>query len=122
MFVPLSALGLATPPPATDPDEVRLRSLLGTADVVVVHVDLLDGAALHEGLLPLVARLAGERAVPVVVLAGVSEVSRREWSTGGLSGVHEVGADVGGRGDAVARAARTWAPRWSTTAAAGEAG
>ncbi|WP_425956862.1 hypothetical protein [Xylanimonas sp. McL0601] len=113
VFVPLSALGLTTAAPVVDPAEARLRKLAAVADVVVVHLDVLDGPGLHEGPLPLVARVAGERALPVVVLAGRSEASRREWSAGGVSGVHEVGADAAARAAAVARAARTWDPQWS---------
>lgn len=114
VFVPLSALGLRTAPPA-DPAEERLRELTAGADVVVVHLEVLDQTALHEGALPLVARVAVERALPVVVLAGRSEASRREWSAGGVSGVHEVGSDPATRAAAVARAGRTWAPSWPHT-------
>ena len=113
VFVPLSALGLTTTARAADPAEVRLRELAADADVVVVHQETLDGDALHEGALPLVARVAGEGALPVVVLAGRAEASRREWSAAGVSAVHEVGDDPVARADAVARAARTWAPSWS---------
>ncbi|RZS60487.1 hypothetical protein EV386_0745 [Xylanimonas ulmi] len=114
VFVPLAALGLTTAH-ATDPAEVRLRELTGLADVVVVHLAALDGAGLHEGALPLVTRVAAERATPVVVMAERSEVSRREWSAGGVSGVHEVGPAGAARDEAVRRVARTWAPRWSQT-------
>ncbi len=114
VFVPLSAMGLRTPPPA-DPGEERLRALTAAADVVVVHLDVLDQTALHEGPLPLVARVAVERALPVVVLTGRAEASRREWSAGGVSGVHEVGTDPESRGASVARAGRTWAPSWPRT-------
>ncbi len=112
VFVPLESLGLRATAGSSDPEEARLRALADEADLVVVHLDVLDGDALHEGALPLVARVAGERALPVVVLAGRAEVSRREWSAAGVSGVHEVGAADGARSDAVGRAARTWAPRW----------
>lgn len=57
-------------------------------------------------------RALADEADLVVVLAGRAEVSRREWSAAGVSGVHEVGAADGARSDAVGRAARTWAPRW----------
>ncbi|QAY71323.1 glycerate kinase [Xylanimonas protaetiae] len=114
VFVPVSALGLSRRPSAASEEE-RLRALVADADVVVVHVDVLDAPALHEGPLPLVARVAGERALPVVVLAGRAEASRREWSAAGVSGVHEVGEEPGDRATAVARAGRTWAPSWPRT-------
>ena len=112
VFVPLGALGLASVTDAPGPARGRLRALAEGADLVVVHLDLLDGLALHEGALPQVAAVAGELALPTVVLAGRSEVSRRELSAGGVSGVHEVGPSGPGRAAAVARAASTWAPRW----------
>ncbi|WP_454858076.1 hypothetical protein [Promicromonospora soli] len=77
------------------------------ADVVVAYVTRLDGDGLHHGVVVEAAAAAAPHAVPVVVVTGRSEVSRREWSTAGLSGVHEV-AD----GD-VARVARTWTPAWT---------
>ena len=110
VFVPLGALGLTAAPAAVAPAEARLRELVAGADLVVVHLDALDGGTLHDGVLLLVARVAGERALPVVVLAGSSDASRREWSGAGVSGVHEVGPGAGPRAAAVERVARTWAP------------
>ncbi len=112
VFIPLASLGLRTPIPV-DPVEAALRDQVVGADVVVVHVEALDSEALHEGPLPVVARLAVERGVPVVVLAGRAEVSRREWSVKGVSGVHEVGTEPAHRSHSVTRVARTWAPKWS---------
>lgn len=77
------------------------------ADVVVAYVTRLDGDGLHRGVVVEAAAAAAPHAVPVVVVTERSEVSRREWSTAGLSGVHEV-AD----GDVV-RVARTWTPAWT---------
>jgi hypothetical protein len=113
VFIPLTSLGLRTPAAPVDPAEAALRGQVAAADVVAVHVEVLDSETLHEGPLPLVARLAVERGVPVVVLAGRAEVSRREWSTQGISGVHVVGAEPLDRANSVTRVARTWAPRWS---------
>ncbi|MFC8599665.1 MULTISPECIES: hypothetical protein [unclassified Isoptericola] len=107
VFVPLDALGLGSvPAPGPGP----LAEAAGAADVVVVHLPVLDGTTLHEGLLADAVRAAAPQAVPVVVLAGRSEVSRREWSGAGVSGVHETGPDVVA---ATVRVARTWAPSWS---------
>ena len=77
------------------------------ADVVVAYVTRLDGDGLHRGVVVEAAAAAAPHAVPVVVVTERSEVSRREWSTAGLSGVHEV-AD----GD-ILRVARTWTPAWT---------
>lgn len=84
-----------------------LGEAAGRADVVVAYVTRLDGDGLHRGVVVEAAAAAAPHAVPVVVVTGRSEVSRREWSTAGLSGVHEV-TD----GD-VARVARTWTPAWT---------
>lgn len=84
-----------------------LAEAASRADVVVAYVTLLDGEGLHRGVVVEAAAAAAPHAVPVVVVTGRSEVSRREWSTAGLSGVHEV-AD-----DDVARVARTWSPGWA---------
>jgi hypothetical protein len=84
-----------------------LAEAAARADVVVAYVTRLDGESLHRGVVVEAAAAAAPHAVPVVVVTERSEVSRREWSTAGLSGVHEV-AD----GD-VARVARTWTPGWA---------
>ncbi|GAB2480594.1 hypothetical protein GCM10027063_23540 [Promicromonospora xylanilytica] len=84
-----------------------LAEAAADADVVVAYVTRLDGEALHRGVVVEAAAAAAAHAVPVVVVTERSEVTRREWSTAGLSGVHEV-AD----GD-VARVARTWTPGWA---------
>jgi hypothetical protein len=73
----------------------------------VAYVTRLDGETLHRGVVVEAAAAAAPHAVPVVVVTERSEVSRREWSTAGLSGVHEA-AD----GD-IARVARTWTPGWA---------
>jgi hypothetical protein len=73
----------------------------------VAYITRLDGDGLHRGVVVEAAAAAARHAVPVVVVTERSEVSRREWSTAGLSGVHEAVA-----GD-VARVARTWTPGWA---------
>ncbi|MFI6425176.1 hypothetical protein [Promicromonospora sp. NPDC050880] len=84
-----------------------LARAAGDADVVVAYVTRLDGEALRRGVVVEAAAAAAPHAVPVVVLTERSEVTRREWSTAGLSGVHELaGGDVG-------RVARTWTPAWT---------
>ena len=84
-----------------------LAEAAARADVVVAYVTRLDGDGPAPGVVVEAAAAAAPHAVPVVVVTQHSEVSRREWSTAGLSGVHEV-AD----GD-VARVARTWTPGWA---------
>lgn len=111
VFVPTTALGLSsvTPPPVP-PDVARLRASVARADLVVVRAAVLDARELHEGAVAEAARAAEPYAVPVVVLAGRDESTRRAWSAAGVSGVHEVGdAPV----DVVPRVARTWAPAWA---------
>ncbi|MFI2487009.1 hypothetical protein ACH47X_08875 [Promicromonospora kroppenstedtii] len=85
----------------------ELAGVAAGADVVVAYVTRLDGEGLHRGVVVEAAAAAAPHAVPVVVVTGRSEVSRREWSTAGLSGVHEVA------GDDVGRVARTWSPGWA---------
>ncbi|MFI2365320.1 hypothetical protein [Promicromonospora sp. NPDC019610] len=103
--------GPAAPGPAPSAlpraEQAALTDAAARADVVVAYVTLLDGEGLHRGVVVEAAAAAAPHAVPVVVLTGRSQVSRREWSTAGLSGVHEV-AD-----DDVARVARTWTPGWA---------
>jgi hypothetical protein len=88
-------------------DGAVLAEAAARADVVVAYVTRLDGEGLHRGVVVEAAAAAAPHAVPVVVITDRSEVSRREWSTAGLSGVHEA-AD----GD-VTRVARTWTPGWA---------
>ena len=103
--------GPSAPGPASSalPRAARaaLAGAAARADVVVAYVMRLDGEGLHQGVVVEAAAAAAPHAVPVVVVTGRNEVSRREWSTAGLSGVHEV-AD----GD-LARVARTWTPAWT---------
>jgi hypothetical protein len=114
VFVPTTALGLAsvTPPPPT-PAVAALHARAARADLVVVHLDVLDGDALHDGPLAEAARAAAPHAIPVVVLTGRAEATRREWSGAGVSGVHEVGDAAAVDAERVARVARTWAPSWT---------
>jgi glycerate kinase len=114
VFVPTTALGLTrVPPPPVPADIAHLVERAAAADLVVVHVDVLDVDSLHEGRLADAARAAAPHAVPVVVLAGHSESTRREWSGAGVSGVHEVGQEPAAVAEAVGRAARTWVPGWA---------
>lgn len=114
VFVPTTALGLASvSPPPVPADVAHLRDRAAAADLVVVHVAVLDGDALHAGRVADAARAAEPHAVPVVVVTGHSESTRREWSGAGVSGVHEVGDEPGAVAEAVARVARTWAPGWA---------
>ncbi|MFI2102113.1 hypothetical protein ACH436_02385 [Isoptericola sp. NPDC019693] len=107
VFVPLEALGLVS---VAGPGEGPLSAPAAASDLVVVHLAVLDGTTLREGRVPAAVAAGAPHAVPVVVLAGRSEVSRREWSGAGVSGVHETGDDLVA---ATARVARTWAPSWA---------
>ncbi|GAA1739461.1 hypothetical protein GCM10009809_38640 [Isoptericola hypogeus] len=108
VFVPVTSLGLANVSERVPAATALLRERVAEADLVVVHVPVLDGETLHGGPVAAAAEAAAPHAVPVVLLAGRCEVSRREWSGAGLSGVHEVVGE-----EAVARVARTWAPGWA---------
>ncbi|WP_139820874.1 hypothetical protein [Krasilnikoviella flava] len=107
VFVPLGSLGLTK---VAGPGDGPLAGAAAAADLVVVHVPVLDATTLHSGPVPAAVSAAAPLALPVVVLAGHSEVSRREWSGAGISGVHETGPDAVA---ATRRAARTWAPSWA---------
>jgi len=111
VFVPTEALGLTTVDrPSDTPERAALRAAVQVADLVVVHVTVLDGAGLHDGPVAQAAAAAAPAVVPVVVLAGRSEVTRRELAAAGVAGVHEVGDPWDPV--AVERVARTWAPTW----------
>ncbi|WP_166848477.1 glycerate kinase [Isoptericola sp. BMS4] len=111
VFVPVTSLGLDSAREHLSPRAARLREHVSGADLVVVAAEALDGATLHEGPVAAVADAAAPYAVPVVVVADRVEVTRREWSAAGVSGVHEAATS----GEALARVARTWAPAWSAS-------
>ncbi|TWH28938.1 hypothetical protein L600_003500000200 [Isoptericola variabilis J7] len=110
VFVPTTALGLSSVTPPPPPPEVARLRAAAAADLVVVHVAVLDADELHEGAVARAAEAAAPHAVPVVVLAGRDLSTRREWSAAGVSGVHEVGDEPLA---ALPRVARTWAPAWA---------
>ncbi|WP_098463852.1 hypothetical protein [Isoptericola jiangsuensis] len=115
VFVPTTALGLGsvTAPPVPTA-LARLHEQVGAADLVVVHVAVLDTAALHDGPVAEAARAAAPHAVPVVVLTGEDRTTRRALAAAGVAGAHDVGDPVDpGR---VARVARTWCPAPRTDA------
>ncbi|PFG35450.1 glycerate kinase [Flavimobilis soli] len=96
-------------------DLAHLREKVAASDLVVVVAPAIDAAEVHDGVLPTVAQVALDHAVPVAALVGGSEAGRREWSAIGVAGVHETGReDVAWwtHGDEVAervgRVARTW--------------
>ena len=96
-------------------DLAHLREKIAASDLVVVVAPAIDAAEVHDGVLPAVAQVALDHAVPVAALVGESEAGRREWSAIGVAGVHETGhADAAWWtssdevGERVARVARTW--------------
>jgi len=96
-------------------DLAHLREKIAASDLVVVVAPAIDAAEVHDGVLPAVAQVALDHAVPVVALVGGSEAGRREWSAIGVAGVHETGHDDAGWWTAgedvserVGRVARTW--------------
>ncbi len=86
---------------------------LADADLVVTGEGSFDWQSLRGKVVAGVAAAALERAVPVLVLAGRVEVSRREWITAGVAAAFDASAQPGepssaGVARAAARAARTW--------------
>jgi hypothetical protein len=115
VFVPVTSLGLRSAREQVPAAVARLRESVASADLVVVHVPVLDAAALRAAPVEVAVAAAGPHAVPVVVLAGHVEATRREQAAAGIAGAHDIGDGAAGSGDAVARVARTWAPVWSTS-------
>lgn len=91
-------------------DRAGLDGAVDDADVVVVVVDVLDAAALHDGEVPDAARRAGRLGVPVVVVGSRVEAGRREAGAAGVAGTYEVSGDAAHRAARIARVARTWTP------------
>lgn len=83
-------------------------------DLVVTGEGSFDWQSLHGKVVSGVAAAALERAVPVLVLAGRVEVSRREWIAAGVAAAFPAAADAGqSPADGVARAAERAARTWS---------
>ena len=87
--------------------------LIEGVDLVITGEGSFDWQSLRGKVVAGVASAALERAVPVVVLAGRVEVSRREWITAGVAAAFPAAAEPGeshheGVARAAARAARTW--------------
>jgi glycerate kinase len=94
-------------------DAADLAGLITDVDLVVTGEGCFDWQSLRGKVVAGVAAAALERAVPVVVLAGRVEVSRREWITAGVAAAFPAAAEPGaahrdGLAHAAARAARTW--------------
>lgn len=76
-------------------DAVGLAGEVVAAELVVVAVTALDGDELHDGVAGVVGRAAREAGVPVVVLAGRVEASRRELAAAGVAGAYAAVAEPG---------------------------
>ena len=90
-----------------------IPGLIDGADLVVTGEGSFDWQSLRGKVVAGVAAASMQRAVPVVVLAGRVEVSRREWITAGVAAAFPAAAERGespreGVVRAAARAARTW--------------
>jgi glycerate kinase len=90
-----------------------IAGLIHGVDLVITGGGSFDWQSLRGKVVAGVAAAALERAVPVVVLAGQVEVSRREWITAGVAASFPAAAEPGeshheGVARAAARAARTW--------------
>ena len=98
---------------ATVLEAVDLVDLIAGVDLVVTGEGAFDWQSLRGKVVAGVAAASMQRAVPVVVLAGRVEVSRREWITAGVAAAFPAAAGPGethrdGVARAAARAARTW--------------
>ncbi len=90
-----------------------VEELLDSVDLVITGEGSFDWQSLRGKVVAGVAAAASARAVPVVVLAGRVEVTRREWMTSGVSAAFPAAAQPGedpaeGLARAASRAARTW--------------
>lgn len=94
-------------------EAAHLGDLLDGVDLVITGEGSFDWQSLRGKVVAGVAAAALERAVPVLVLAGRVEVSRREWITAGVAAAFPAAAGPGeshreGVARAAGRAARTW--------------
>lgn len=96
--------------------------LLSQADLVVTGEGRFERRSLRGTVVTGVASAAAAQGIPVVVVAGVVQVGRREAMSVGINGLYAVAdtadqvsaalADPAGRlADRAARVARTWSPR-----------
>ncbi|MGB7983001.1 MAG: glycerate kinase, partial [Candidatus Nanopelagicales bacterium] len=90
-----------------------IEEILERVDLVLTGEGAFDWQSLRGKVVAGVAAAALHRAVPVVVLAGRVEVTRREWMTSGVSAAFPAAALPGedpaeGLARAASRAARTW--------------
>lgn len=90
-----------------------IAGVIDGVDLVVTGEGSFDWQSLRGKVVAGVAAAAVQRAVPVLVLAGRVEVSRREWITAGVAAAFPAAAEAGqthseGVARAAARAARTW--------------
>ncbi len=91
-----------------------IAGVIDGVDLVVTGEGSFDWQSLRGKVVAGVAAAALVRAVPVLVLAGRVEVSRREWITAGVAAAFPAAAGPGeshheGVARAAERAARTWA-------------
>lgn len=86
---------------------------IGSADLVLTGEGAFDWQSLRGKAVSGVAAAALVRAVPVVVLAGRVDLTRREWAASGVAAAYPAAAEPGESAAdclarAAARAARTW--------------
>lgn len=98
---------------ATVMDAAGIRAGIASADLVVTGEGALDWQSLHGKVVSGVAAAALEAGVPVLVLAGRIDLTRREWLAAGVAAAFPAAPDPGeapgeGLARAAARVARTW--------------
>ncbi len=102
-------------------DAWDLTGLMSRSDLVITGEGCLDVRSFASGVVSTVSRVAAERALPTVVIAGQVRLGRRDAMSLGLAGVYAVAdspeevraamADpVGTLAERAARVASTWSP------------
>ncbi|MDO5494816.1 MAG: glycerate kinase [bacterium] len=102
-------------------EQAGIGRLVEEADLAIVVVPSLDAAAMDTSMLTVVGEAALEAAVPVAVISGEDQTSRRARAGLGIVGSSTTEGNTFSPGDVaqvVARVARTWSPRNSQNRAA----
>jgi len=88
--------------------ETSLEDEVTSADLCVAVLEVLDAVALERSAVSAVAPGALEAAIPVVVISGEDQTSRRHRAALGIAGVHTSELDAASLRDMARRVARTW--------------
>lgn len=96
-------------------DHLGLAERAEQSELVVTTTEVLDYRALGGSVLASLAEITQRTALPLVVLAGEVQASRREMASSGVSAAYQMNLDTpqpaAGIRDWGSRLARTWSPR-----------